>query len=334
VKNTIQGRRRIQIVVIFTMGIFFALEISNQAVSAQPQRAAEPAISVSPSVLNFGPVNVGSASTIVVTLQNPSSSAVNITGVSSSLAEAAYVGPALPVTLNPGDTLQAPVSLTADAATLFRGSIEFTEDNGAVVLISLIGTGVSVPTPVVAPAQLALSSSNIGFGSVAVGATATQAVTVSNSGNSNLTLSGVSLAGPGFAASGLASGAILIPGQSSVLTVTFSPAATGSVTGSVTIGSDAASTTVALTGNGTASPSSETATLNWAVDDSATGGYDVYSSSTSGGPYTKLTATPIAATSYTDSSVEAGQTYYYVVTAVDANGVESDYSAEISAQIP
>jgi fibronectin type 3 domain-containing protein len=63
-------------------------------------------------------------------------------------------------------------------------------------------------------------------------------------------------------------------------------------------------------------------------------GYNTYSSQTSGGPYTKLTSSPIAATSYTDSAVQAGLTYYFVVTSVDSSNVESGYSAEVSALIP
>ena len=63
-------------------------------------------------------------------------------------------------------------------------------------------------------------------------------------------------------------------------------------------------------------------------------GYNTYSSQMSGGPYTKLTGTPVAATSYTDSSVQAGQTYFFVVTSVDSSNLESAFSAEVSALIP
>ncbi|MBZ5547413.1 MAG: hypothetical protein LAO22_05535 [Acidobacteriia bacterium] len=41
-----------------------------------------------------------------------------------------------------------------------------------------------------------------------------------------------------------------------------------------------------------------------------------------------------ASTAFTDNSVTAGQTYYYVVTAVDASSNESGYSNETSAVIP
>ena len=39
-------------------------------------------------------------------------------------------------------------------------------------------------------------------------------------------------------------------------------------------------------------------------------------------------------TSYLDVSVQSGQTYYYVVTAIDAAGAESPYSNAAEVVIP
>jgi fibronectin type 3 domain-containing protein len=63
-------------------------------------------------------------------------------------------------------------------------------------------------------------------------------------------------------------------------------------------------------------------------------GYNVYRGTTSGGPYTKIVSAPQAGTTYTDSAVQSGWTYFYVVTAVDSNGNESSYSNEATAVIP
>ena len=76
-------------------------------------------------------------------------------------------------------------------------------------------------------------------------------------------------------------------------------------------------------------PTAHSATLNWDASTSAVVGYNVYRATQAGGPYTKLNSSPIEPTSYTDSTVQADQTYFYVVTAVDANGVESVPSNEI-----
>lgn len=57
---------------------------------------------------------------------------------------------------------------------------------------------------------------------------------------------------------------------------------------------------------------------------------NVYRSTTNGGPYT-LVGSIAATTTYMDSGLTSGTTYYYVVTAVDGNGVESPYSNQASA---
>ena len=62
-------------------------------------------------------------------------------------------------------------------------------------------------------------------------------------------------------------------------------------------------------------------------------GYNVYRAGVSGGPYASV-ASANSGTSYVDGSVQAGQTYYYVVTAVDTNGTESVYSNQVQAVIP
>jgi hypothetical protein len=75
--------------------------------------------------------------------------------------------------------------------------------------------------------------------------------------------------------------------------------------------------------------------LNWTASISTdVVGYNVYRGTVSGGPYTKLNSSPGALTTYTDGTVVAGQTYYYVATAVDNTNSESVYSNEAQAVIP
>jgi hypothetical protein len=62
-------------------------------------------------------------------------------------------------------------------------------------------------------------------------------------------------------------------------------------------------------------------------------GYNVYRSLSSGYPYTKLTDGPATDTTYVDSTVSAGNTYYYVVTACIKAGSESRYSEEIEIPV-
>lgn len=76
-------------------------------------------------------------------------------------------------------------------------------------------------------------------------------------------------------------------------------------------------------------------TLNWVASSSLNvAGYNIYRGITTGGPYTKVNSSLITGTNYTDASVQAGQTYYYVATTVDTSGNESGYSGQISLVIP
>jgi fibronectin type 3 domain-containing protein len=63
-------------------------------------------------------------------------------------------------------------------------------------------------------------------------------------------------------------------------------------------------------------------------------GYNVYRAAQSGGPYGKLNPALDVNTTDSDLTVLGGQTYYYVVTAVDSNGLESGYSNQVQAVIP
>ncbi|HET9590127.1 MAG TPA: alpha-amylase family glycosyl hydrolase [Anaerolineales bacterium] len=73
-----------------------------------------------------------------------------------------------------------------------------------------------------------------------------------------------------------------------------------------------------------------TASLAW---DSVSGavGYNLYRSPLSGGGWVKVNTSPLTGTSFDDSGLRNGQTHYYVVTALDSTGNESDYSNEVSA---
>lgn len=73
--------------------------------------------------------------------------------------------------------------------------------------------------------------------------------------------------------------------------------------------------------------------LQWTPSSSNVAGYHVYRGSQHNGPYS-LISSLVTGTAYTDFQVVPGKTAYYVVTSVDANGVESDYSPEAQATVP
>jgi hypothetical protein len=74
--------------------------------------------------------------------------------------------------------------------------------------------------------------------------------------------------------------------------------------------------------------------LTWQASTSNVVGYNVYRSTTNGGPYVRINATLVTPLNYTDSSVASSTIYYYVTTAVDSTGVESKYSNQATARIP
>jgi hypothetical protein len=77
----------------------------------------------------------------------------------------------------------------------------------------------------------------------------------------------------------------------------------------------------------TATPGNAQVSLSWNASAGATS-YNVKRGTASGGPYTTVSSP--TATNYTDTNVTNGTTYYYVVSAVNANG-ESANSSEVSA---
>ena len=71
-----------------------------------------------------------------------------------------------------------------------------------------------------------------------------------------------------------------------------------------------------------------TVVLEWQVGGAGETGYHVYRASTSHGAYTRLNGAPVRSPSYVDALVDPRQDVFYVVTAVDAAGRESNYSGE------
>ena len=105
----------------------------------------------------------------------------------------------------------------------------------------------------------------------------------------------------------------------------------GSTSTNILFSSNASDSSLAESASGTGAVQ-HTVDLSWNPSSSTVAGYNLYRGGVSGGPYTKINSSTLA--SYIDTSVQSGQTYYYVTTAVDSNGVESGYSNEASALVP
>jgi len=179
------------------------------------------------------------------------------------------------------------------------------------------------------------SQTSLSFSSINIGSNQILPVSFTNGGNSNVTISNVSVSGAGYTAGGIQTGQIVTPGQVATLNVTFTPATSGLLSGSVTVSSNASNSPMTITLSGTGAQAVQhSVTLTWNASTSTVSGYNVYRSSVSGGPYTKMNSGLITSTTYLDSAVTSGQTYYYVVTSVNSSNVESANSAEVSAIVP
>jgi hypothetical protein len=76
-------------------------------------------------------------------------------------------------------------------------------------------------------------------------------------------------------------------------------------------------------------------TLNWGASTSTSiAGYNIYRGTVSGGPYTKLNTSLLSGLVFTDTTAQAGQTYFYVATAVNTSNLESSYSSPASVVVP
>jgi hypothetical protein len=193
---------------------------------------------------------------------------------------------------------------------------------------------VAFRTPAVAGTHtytVSASPASTSFGNVVLGSSSTLPVILTNTGTGSVTISQDTATGSGFSISGPALPFTLSAGQNVDFNLTFAPTAAGSITGNASVLS-----------NATNSPSNEplsgtgihAVSLSWTASTTTVAGYDVYRAGQSGGPYTMLNSALLSGTTYTDATVQAGQTYYYVVTAVSSAGIQSQYSNQVQAVVP
>ncbi len=182
--------------------------------------------------------------------------------------------------------------------------------------------------------QLAVSPTTMSFGNVAVGSNSVKQGALT-AGSSDITVSSAAWNGQGYSLSGITFPVTVPAGQNVPFTVTFAPQAAGSAPGSVVFDSNATNSpdTETFTGTGT-QQSQHSVALSWDPSSSQVIGYNIYRRIGSSGSYAKLNSSVNATTSYTDTSVQSGQTYDYVTTAVDSSNMESPYSNEATAAIP
>ncbi len=280
-----------------------------------------------PSSLAFGSVQVGNSTNLSETLTNTGSSTVTISQANASGSGFSITGLTLPLNLaaNQSITFTATFAPTGSGSTSGNLSIVSNAKNSP-LNIALSGTGGAAGTLTVSPGSLSFGNVNIGSSKALTGSL--------NASGSAVNVTSASLNNNEFAVSGISLPLTLAVGQSAAFTITFTPQASGATSGSLSFGSNAANspTVQSMTGTGIAA-AQHTVDLTWNGSNGAVG-YNIYRGTVSGGPYSMVNSSLDGSTSYTDSSVTSGDTYYYVATAVDDNANESGYSNETQAVIP
>jgi Abnormal spindle-like microcephaly-assoc'd, ASPM-SPD-2-Hydin len=312
----------------------FFIVVASLILAGNPQRATSAGTFTSvPTSLAFATVPVGTRNTRIIELKNELGKNVLISSITATGTGFSISGINTPFTLREGVAVQFVVAFLPVSAGSVSGTMTVTESGGSkLIAVPLSGTGEG------SSRVLEVTPSSVAFGDVDVNASSVRDITLTNAGNSNISVSGISSTGTELTQTGVSAGTTIEPGQTATVNVEFAPKVAGTLSGSVTITSNATNGTsikVPVTGTAVAAPtnSTENVALLWNASTSkGVTGYYVYRSTKSGGPYSQLNSSPTSSTSYTDSGVAAG-TYFYVVAAVDS-GETSSYSNQVTVTVP
>src|SRR6266404_1069177 len=323
---------RLGAAVLVVTGSFLAglCASGNGAISTtNPTQALSALVQATPEAVSFVDVPVGETYTQVVRITNISEGVIQIKTITASNADFRVSGILLPVVVAPGTSESLTISYRATAEGQREGEIGIVTSTGETALALAVRAVATV-----GQRELTASEAGINFEDVAIGSSTKKVLSLTNSGNRELRISGTSVSGTGFSVSG--AGAVnLSPGQNITVEVNFTPKDTGRQAGSLIVSSaeGGALLEIPLSGTGAAS-SPKAVKLSWEESPVSVAGYVIYRAADPSGPYTQVSSGPVASTEYVDTGLAAGHTYYYVVTAVDANQGESEYSVPISATVP
>jgi hypothetical protein len=282
----------------------------------------------SPASLGFGNVNVGSTSSMPVTLTNQGSYNIEVSQELTSGAGFSVSGLNLPVFVAPRHSLTFNVLFTPQSAGPVTGEVNLTSTG---LTIPLIGTGISTT-----PGQLLMTPASLTYGNVDVGTTATQPVTMSASGAS-VTISSAASNNSQFALQGVPFPVTIPAGQSASFTVGFTPKASGAQSGSLSFSTSAPNSPIVEAASGVGVMQQYNVGLSWNASTSQNvSGYNVYRAvyANACGSFAKVNSSLNAGTSYNDTTVSSGVTYCYATTAVNASNEESGYSNQAQVSIP
>jgi Abnormal spindle-like microcephaly-assoc'd, ASPM-SPD-2-Hydin len=309
---------------------------AGKAGSQSPQQNTSPGnLSAAPASISFSSLQIGTTQNQSDTLTNNGTTALNITQMTVSGAGFSASGMNLPLTLAPGQSTPFTITFAPQSAGSLSGSVTIVSDaSNPSLAVSLSGTATSSnqgPTP----GQLSATPATISVGNVTVGTSGSQTGTLSAT-SAAVEVSSVSVESTEFAVSGISFPVTIAAGQTANFIVTFSPQSSGLASVDISFVSNASNSpaSATVTGTGVAAPVYSVA-LSWIASTSQNiVGYNIYRRTGTTGSYSQINTALNPATTYTDTSVVDGQTYYYETTAVNSSNEESAASAAVQAVIP
>lgn len=208
------------------------------------------AVSITSS-LTFAAQNVGTTSPgQTATITNNQSSTLNFTWSTSGTYSAVGSGTS-PCGASLASKAKCTLSVTFTPQTngIIKGALTVAHDaGGSPAITGLSGTGQNGPN-----GTLTFSPTSLGFGNVALGTSSAKTVTIKNPSASSVNLTSITTSGQyTVAGSGTTPcGASLAAGKNCTVIVTFTPVATSSVTGAMTVVNTSSTATQVLNLSGT-----------------------------------------------------------------------------------
>ena len=200
-----------------------------------------PEISLSTTSLSLGDVNTGSSVNGMFTISNEGNSPLNVSSISSD--NSSFTVNPSSATVNAGQSTTVTVTFSPDVMGEHGAAITIVSnsDEGSLT-VQVNGTGRS--------SEMSVSSTSIAFGDIDVGSDSTLTFDIINNGNAHLLVTSISSDNPVYTIT--PSSVTVNAGQSTTITVTFSPQEKGEQSGIITIVNEGKTLTVQVNGIGRA----------------------------------------------------------------------------------
>jgi hypothetical protein len=198
--------RSIGSVAVVASLLVIALAVAGCATVAPRLSTSAPSISLSATSFNFNTIVIGQSSTQTLHIANTGAAPLPINSMTLNSAQFSFSGPAFPRAVLPAQALDYTITFAPTTAGNASASVQITSTaSNSPASVSLAGVAEK------ASAAVQVSPASISFGNLKLQSTATQNVTIKNTGDINIRISGITVAGAGFGYSSFSPGSSLTP---------------------------------------------------------------------------------------------------------------------------